>query len=129
MLALTGSVSSVESITLGGQDQEAALGGIIEETFRPFSGARVGLHPEESVPLALGSLTLLLLLLPALPVRLARVGGATVQCLACLQLSAIMAALSLYNISLAIFIAIPLVPLAILASQFSRWSIPRVILR
>jgi len=92
------------------------------------AGARVGLHPEESVPLALGSLTLLLLLLPALPVRLARVGGATVQCLACLQLSAIMAALSLYNISLAIFIAIPLVPLAILASQFSRWSIPRVIL-
>ena len=93
------------------------------------AGARVGLHPEESVPLALGSLTLLLLLLPALPVRLARVGGATVQCLACLQLSAIMAALSLYNISLAIFIAIPLVPLAILASQFSRWSIPRIILR
>ena len=59
-------MSSVESITLGGQDQEAALGGIIEETFRPFSGARVGLHPEESVPLALGSLTLFLLLIPAL---------------------------------------------------------------
>ena len=92
------------------------------------AGARVSLQPEESVPLALGSLTLLLLLLPALPVHLARVGGATVQCLACLQLSATMAALSLYNISLATFLALPLVPLAILATQFSRWSVPRVLL-
>ena len=89
-------------------------------------GARLELSPEEAVPLSLAAFSLLLILLPALPVRVARLSGDTVQSLACLQLSAVMAAVSLYNISLAVFLAIPYVPLALLATNQEHWSPGRV---
>ena len=90
-------------------------------------GASLQLPPEEAVPLSLAAFTLLLTLLPLLPVRVARVTGDTVQSLASLQLSAVMAAISLYNISLAVFLAIPFVPLAIIASNQERWNSVRVV--
>ena len=86
----------------------------------------LNLLPEESVPLSLASFTLLLLLLPGLPLRLNLSPGLTVQCVTCLQLSAILAAISLYNISLAVVLAIPYIPLAIMASQYNTWSMSRV---
>jgi len=90
------------------------------------AGTRVDLLPEESVPLSLASFTLLLILLPFLPIRMTPVDGDTIQCLACLQLSVILAAISLYNISLALFLALSYVPLAILATKLEKWSISRV---
>ena len=90
------------------------------------AGTRLDLLPEESVPLSLASFTLLLILLPFLPIRMTPVDGDTIQCLACLQLSVILAAISLYNISLALFLALSYVPLAILATKLEKWSISRV---
>ena len=92
------------------------------------TGATLDLLPEESVPLSLASFTLLLLLLPLLPVRLVSRPGDTVQCVAALQLSAILGAMSLYNISLATFLTVPLVPLAVLASHRQCWSLSRVMI-
>ena len=92
------------------------------------TGASLDLLPEEAVPLSLASFTLLLLLLPLLPVRLVRIPGDTVQCVAALQLSAILGAMSLYNISLATFLTVPLVPLAVLASHRQCWSLSRVMI-
>ena len=90
------------------------------------AGARLGLLPEESVPLSIASFTLLLIFLPVLPVRLHPIEGDSVQCVAALQLSAVLGALSLYNVSLAVFLAIPLVPLAIIASQYNKWSLGKL---
>ena len=93
-----------------------ALGGVEgEDTER---GARVGWPCSPAFGL---------LLLPFLPVRLARVSGDTVQCLAALQLSALLGALSLYNISLATVLAVAMVPLAILATSRQHWSLTRLL--
>ena len=56
------------------------------------------------------------------------VAGPTLQCVACVELACVLAALSLYNISLATVLALPYVPLAILATQRSTWTLPRILL-
>ena len=63
-------------------------------------------------------------------VRLVRggVAGPTLQCVACVELACVLAALCLYNISLATLLALPYVPLAILATQRSTWTLPRIML-
>lgn len=80
-------------------------------------GAGLNLQPEEAVPLALCSLSLLLLLLPALSrPRLAvpQGCGATAQVLVCLELAALAGCTGLSNISLSILITLPYLPLALL---------------
>jgi len=81
-------------------------------------GAAMSLSPEESIPLSLAAFTFLLFLLPfisrprvAVPISCASL----CQCLVCLELSALAGCTSLSNISLAVLVTIPYLPLAIAA--------------
>jgi len=81
-------------------------------------GAAMSLSPEESIPLSLAAFTSLLLLLPfisrpklAVPPSCASL----CQCLVCLELSALAGCTSLSNISLAVLVTIPYLPLALVA--------------
>eukprot|EP00092_Neocalanus_flemingeri_P071307 GFUD01087632.1.p1 GENE.GFUD01087632.1~~GFUD01087632.1.p1 ORF type:complete len:650 (-),score=226.04 GFUD01087632.1:40-1989(-) len=79
-------------------------------------GAAMSLSPEESIPLSLAAFTLLLLLLPVISrPRLAvpQSCSSLCQCLVCLELSALAGCTSLSNISLAVLVTIPYLPLAI----------------
>jgi len=81
-------------------------------------GAGLGILPEEAVPLSLGALSLLLILLPAITrPRLAvpQGCGPTAQVVCCLELAALAGCTGLSNISLAILVTLPYLPLALLA--------------
>jgi len=79
-------------------------------------GAAMSLSPEESIPLSLAAFTLLLLLLPAISrprVSVPPFTASLCRCLACLELAALAGCTSLSNISLAVLITIPYLPLAV----------------
>jgi len=81
-------------------------------------GAAMSLSPEESIPLSLVAFTSLLFLLPFISRPRVSVppGCASLcQCLVCLELSALAGCTSLSNISLAVLVTIPYLPLAITA--------------
>ena len=81
-------------------------------------GAAMSLSPEESIPLSLAAFTLLLFLLPIISrprVAVPPSCASLCQCLVCLELSALAGCTSLSNISLAVLITIPYLPLAIAA--------------
>ena len=81
-------------------------------------GAGLGILPEEAVPLSLGAISLLLILLPAITrPRLAvpQGCGPTAQVVCCLELAALAGCTGLSNISLAILVTLPYLPLALLA--------------
>ena len=78
----------------------------------------MSLTPEESIPLSLAAFTLLLFLLPIISrprVAVPPSCASLCQCLVCLELSALAGCTSLSNISLAVLITIPYLPLAIAA--------------
>jgi len=81
-------------------------------------GAAMSLSPEESIPLSLVAFTSLLLLLPFISrprVAVPPSCASLCQCLVCLELSALAGCTSLSNISLAVLVTIPYLPLAISA--------------
>jgi len=81
-------------------------------------GAAMSLSPEESIPLSLAAFTSLLFLLPFISrprVAVPPACASLCQCLVCLELSALAGCTSLSNISLAVLVTIPYLPLAISA--------------
>jgi len=81
-------------------------------------GAAMSLSPEESIPLSLAAFTFLLFLLPFISrprVAVPASCASLCQCLVCLELSALAGCTSLSNISLAVLVTIPYLPLAIAA--------------
>jgi len=81
-------------------------------------GAAMSLSPEESIPLSLAAFTSLLFLLPFISrprVAVPPASASLCQCLVCLELSALAGCTSLSNISLAVLVTIPYLPLAISA--------------
>jgi len=82
------------------------------------AGAAFMIGPEESVPICLGSLTLLILLLPVLSrpnLSLPPGTNKVAKCLLCLELAALVGCTSLCNISLTTFITIFYLPLTLVA--------------
>jgi len=85
------------------------------------AGAEFYIGPEESIPLSLGSLTILILLLPFLSrpkLSLPEGSWRLAKCLVCLELAALAGCTSLCNISLATLVTLVYLPVTLLAKPY-----------